>query len=442
MIKGVNPNYVNRNNNNNMRNGGGNRPNFGGQVGNRPNFQQQRNLNQNRPYFKHQHKPFIPHVCFDFIQAELAFQRVKPERPAEEKAMADALIKRNQDLTPTPNEQSHLLNMITKVQTILDNIILSPGDFDACQIDEIRQVGSFKKNTMLMTHKLTADLCVVLKTLPTKEAVNRLTAKVYEDLKKNITNPLELSGLQALVNERGFEILSPTLAGVSAVDVSVQVMVTTQQQNIRRLDPALHLDAKVCQLSLNSIKHARWFEENASHSTIKVLIRILKDIRNRFEGLQPLNPWMIELMAHHAIMNNPKREALPLVVAFKRVFQLISAGFFLPGSAGIIDPCEQPLQRVHTAINLEQQDLVCFTAQTLLRVLAHGGFSQIIGQESNASIATSPSVWAGIVVIPSAKAYEPPKETEPEAAVDDQELSEAVEASQDAPMSQVETAAN
>ena len=43
-----------------------------------------------------------------------------------------ALIKRNQDLTPTPNEQTQLLNLITKIQTILDNLIISPGDFDAC----------------------------------------------------------------------------------------------------------------------------------------------------------------------------------------------------------------------------------------------------------------------------------------------------------------------
>lgn len=111
-------------------------------------------------------------------------------------------------------------------------------------------------------------------------------------------------------------------------------------------------------------------------------------------------------------MNNPQREALPLAVAFKRVFQLLSAGFFLPGSAGIIDPCEHSPNRVHTTMTLDQQDQVCYTFQTLLRILAHGGFRQILGLEGNASIATTPSVWAGVVVIPSSKAYEPTKEAE------------------------------
>ena len=42
---------------------------------------------------------------------------------------------------------------------------------------------------------------------------------------------------------------------------------------------------------------------------------------------------------------------------FRRFLQLLSAGFFLPGSAGIVDPCEIGV-RVHTAMSLEEQDQV------------------------------------------------------------------------------------
>lgn len=374
-------------------------------YGGRPNQGQNRN-------FKSHPKPFIPHVSFDFIHAEQSFPRVKSISQVEDKAFNDALIKRNQDLTPKDQEQTQLTNLITKIQTILDNLVVTPGDFDSCQMDEIKQVGSFKNGTSLMANKLVADICVVLKTLPTREAVSSLANKVFEELKKVVANPLELKSLLLNLNDSGFEVVSSATVGMCTVDVAVQVLVTTQYQNLRKLDASLHLDAKICQQSLASVKHARWFEENATNPTIKVLIRLLKDLQTRFEGIQPLTPWIVDLLSWYATMNNPKREALPLTTAFKRIFQLIAAGFFLPGSAGIIDPCEHSPSRVHTTMTLDQQDTVCFTFQTLLRVLAHGGYRQILGLEGNSSIATSPSVWAGVVIIPSSKAYEPSKELE------------------------------
>lgn len=38
-----------------------------------------------------------------------------------------ALLKRVQVLTPSPEDHSALLGVVTKIQSILDNIIISPG---------------------------------------------------------------------------------------------------------------------------------------------------------------------------------------------------------------------------------------------------------------------------------------------------------------------------
>ena len=47
-----------------------------------------------------------------------------------------ALLKRNTDLSPSPTEQTAVLNLVTKIATVLDTLIVTPGSFDACVSDK------------------------------------------------------------------------------------------------------------------------------------------------------------------------------------------------------------------------------------------------------------------------------------------------------------------
>lgn len=373
-------------------------------------------------------KIFLPRHPFDLSLCENAFPKCKPQ--PDDTALTQALLKRNTDLSPTAAEQAAILSLVTKVQTVLDNLVVAPGAFDACQLDEVRQVGSFKKGTMITGHNV-ADIVVILKTLPTKEAVESLGNKVKDDLKNTTKNEVIPKGeaLRHTTNERGIEVANNF--------ATVRIMVTTIHPNIRKLDADLHLDAKIMLSHLAAIRHSRWFEENAHHSSIKVLIRLLRDIRSRFTGLEPLTPWMLDLLAHFAIMSNPSRQALGLNVAFRRVFQLLAAGLFLPGSAGITDPCEPGNLRIHTAMTLEQQDLCCLTAQTLLRILSHGGYKHILGFEGNANMANEMSIWDGVVVSPVELAYvKPPERKEGEEEVGDEGEDDDMEGDADVSMTE------
>lgn len=249
-----------------------------------------------------------------------------------------------------------------------------------------------------------ADIVVTLKTLPTKEACEILAKKVYHDLRDMAKTEVVGKGERSKVvnHDKGFDVFNAY--------ARVHVLITTLSQNVKNLEPQTHLDVKIVQNHLSAIRHSRWFEENAHHSTIKVLVRLLRDLSNRFEGFHPLTPWMLDLLAHFVVMNNPSQQALPINLAFRRAFQLLAAGIFLPGSAGIKDPCDNVHKRIFTSLSEEQQDVCCMTAQTLLRVLLHGGYKQVLGLEESNNISREMSVWNGVVVSPMMAVYEKPSD--------------------------------
>ena len=88
-----------------------------------------------------------------------------------------------------------------------------------------------------MTGNNLAELVVVFKTLPTKEACEALGKKVWESVKQKDTQEFRM--LTMMPNEKGFDLSSPK--------ATVAVQITTILPNLRKLDPELHLDIKILQ---------------------------------------------------------------------------------------------------------------------------------------------------------------------------------------------------
>ena len=106
-------------------------------------------------------------------------------------------------------------------------------------MDEVRQVGSFKQGTILAGHK-TADLVVILKTLPTKEAVEALSNKVADELRQT-------ECLLVNVTSRGFDLTS--------VHATVRILLTTVPHLSRKLDPEIHLEPKLLNEHMQAVRH-------------------------------------------------------------------------------------------------------------------------------------------------------------------------------------------
>ena len=54
-------------------------------------------------------------------------------------------------------------------------------------------------------------------------------------------------------------------------------MVACAPEQLGTLEPGLHLEKKfVCQ-AVESVKHANWFEIEASDNTVRILVRLIKE---------------------------------------------------------------------------------------------------------------------------------------------------------------------
>jgi len=359
----------------------------------------------------------VTHQAFDVTLAEEYFQQASPK--VDDEPLATALTKRSEELTPSEEEQKAVQNLVGKVETVVKALILTEEKSTEAgltmPVEEVKIVGSHKKGTMLSGHPV-ADLVVILKDTPAASDIETLSVKVQEKLKES--DPADDFPTQA--NEGGFN----TTSNEGAL---VRVLVTTLPKNLLSVEEG-KVDAKLLEGALATIRHARWFDENASHTTVRCLVRILKDMKRRYPGLVGLTPWLIDLLAFRSsTLPGNIREPLPINVAFRRALQLLSSGIFLPGSLGIIDPCESGQVRAHSVLSLEEQDQLSLTAQTLLRALSHGAMNEILGENTEVAVDSEESCWGGVIVTPGEPAYDKEQHQKESLVLQGNETSEEVD---------------
>lgn len=334
---------------------------------------------------------------FDPLESKHLFQRVAPEKDDTE--LSQAILARIQELTPPAEELAKLQEQVTKFTGIVDALVMAPTP--EVDVEEMRVVGSFKKGTILSGHK-TADIVLIIKHLPTLEEITSIMNVIKAKL--NEQQPDKGKKATAKTHESGF-----TYTYNGSI---LNVFITTLPSNTKEtIDPEKHVKLDDLKNSLAAIRHARWFEENAFQSSIRVLVRIIKDFKRRIHYFKNVNPWTIDLLAHHSAVSSTNGNTLSVPQVFRRCLQLLSAGILLPGSASICDPCEPGFVKAHSYMSYEHQDELACGAQTLLRALSHGGFKEILSVKGAKKVIFDQAVvFNNIIVTPSKLAYEKPAE--------------------------------
>ena len=178
-----------------------------------------------------------------------------------------------------------------------------------------------------------------------------------------------------IASERGFNLETP--------EATVYIYLTMNRKTVKELNPDLPIDRNILFKTHDLVMQSRWFKNHAASSLVKIMVKLIQDL------FQLLTPWMIDLLAHYCIMNNHHGGPLPVCEAYKYVWRLSSAtpGFFVTITQTLTHFQEvfTHLGRgfllagkhrdqgsnvpVHSALTFEEQDHLCRTAQTLVRIL-------------------------------------------------------------------------
>ncbi|CAB4032005.1 interleukin enhancer-binding factor 2 homolog, partial [Paramuricea clavata] len=201
---------------------------------------------------------------------------------------------------------------------------------------------------------------------------------------------LGLEDVALQVNEGGFNL--------SSGGVVVRILITTLPKNLREAKADTHVDVKLLEGALATIRHSRWFEENAFHTTVRILVRIMKDMKNRFNttGLQALTPWLIDLLAHRATVS-VSNEPVTINVAFRSELSLREVRSKLQGPISSLEISKNYYTKKQNTGKFSESDSIKGerTVSPKIEKLSIKNFVTVNAPKSNASKTVNPIQTGG-----------------------------------------------
>lgn len=244
----------------------------------------------------------------------------------------------------------------------------------------VMRVGVLAKG-LLLAGDLTVGLVVMCSEKPNRTLLARVAALLPKHL-------------AAVAPDDKYEVrASPQDAAVlltSAGEPKVTVWVTltspvmrdvpADASNASAKDPPDVLGRQKCLDALAALRHAKWFQARASSlQSCVMVIRILRDLCQRVPTWSTLNAWALELLVEKVLSS--AGQPMPPGDALRRVLEAVAGGILLPGSPGLVDPCErEPVDALAGLTDQAREDITA-SAQHALRLVAFRQIHKVLGMD-------------------------------------------------------------
>lgn len=140
--------------------------------------------------------------------------------------------------------------------------------------------------------------------------------------------------------------------------------------------------------ALAELRHSKWFQAKAATLPSCVLvIRVMRDIRQRFPVWQAMSQWALELLVEKVISS--ARFPLGPSDGLRRIMEAVSTGLLINGP-GLVDPCEKDPCDVIRSLTAQQREDITHCGQMFLRLIAFKQIFKILGMEQ---MSTSKLKW-------------------------------------------------
>ncbi|KAI5088278.1 spermatid perinuclear RNA-binding protein isoform X2, partial [Silurus meridionalis] len=262
----------------------------------------------------------------------------------------------------------------------------------------VMRVGSVAKG-LLIKGLMKLELVLLCREKPTKSLLLTICTNLPVQMKKLSE---DMHTVQPCIPEAAILVFKssrpdlPLRVILTSMQMKNQELEKNQVENTKVKDPSDLLDQQRCLLALASLRHAKWFQVRVSGMrSCLIVLRILRDICNTRPAWAPLKGWPVELICEKVFATSYR--PLGPSETLRRVLECISSGIFLPGGPGLHDPCEKEEVDTLAAMTNDQAELLTYSAQHALRLLAFGQIHRFLEMDllPTAKLAVEPKLQDG-----------------------------------------------